>query len=85
MKVRMLVAVSGTRNGARWPARGETVDLPASEAMRLVDSGLAEKASESGPPVETATLPPAEVATPPAAKPPSRRRGRTGKGETAKE
>ncbi|MEU9215395.1 hypothetical protein AB0D47_02500 [Streptomyces sp. NPDC048376] len=85
MKVRMLVAVSGTRNGARWPDRGKTVDLPADEALRLVASGLAEKVTESGLPVETATLPPPEVTTPPAAKSPSRRRGRADKGETAKE
>ncbi|MGW0347566.1 hypothetical protein ACWDX8_13290 [Streptomyces anthocyanicus] len=85
MKVRMLVTMSGTRNGRRWPARGETTDLPASEAERLVAAGVAEEVAEPAPPVETATLPPAEVTAPPAAKPPSRRRGRTGKGESAKE
>lgn len=85
MKIRMLVAMSGTRNGARWPALGETVTLPDAEAGRLVASGLAERADEDTPAVETATAPPAEVSTPPAAKPPSRRRGRPGKGENAKE
>ena len=84
MKIRMLVAMSGTRNGARWPAPGETATLPDTEAVRLVASGLAEPVDE-GPPVETATAPPAEVTAPPAAKPPARRRGRAGKGETPKE
>jgi hypothetical protein len=84
VKIRMLVAMSGTRNGARWPALGETATLPDTEAARLVASGLAEEVATAAP-VETATVPPAEVTTPPAAKPPSRRRGRTGKGESAKE
>ncbi|WP_405695279.1 hypothetical protein OHA99_09405 [Streptomyces coelicoflavus] len=85
MQIRMLVTMSGTRNGSRWPARGETTDLPDGEASRLIAAGLAEEVAESGPPVETATLPPAEVAAPPAAKPPSRRRSRPGKGESPKE
>lgn len=85
MQIRMLVTMSGTRNGSRWPARGETTDLPDGEASRLIAAGLAEEVAEPASSVETATLPPAEVTAPPAAKPPARRRGRTGKGETAKE
>ncbi|MFA3877543.1 hypothetical protein ABS735_28355 [Streptomyces sp. MMCC 100] len=85
MQIRMLVTMSGTRNGSRWPARGETTVLPDGEASRLVAAGLAEEVAEPAPPVETATPPPAEVTAPPAAKPPSRRRGRPGKGESPKE
>lgn len=84
MKIRMLVAMSGTRNGARWPALGDTASLPDAEAARLVASGLAEPVDDTAP-VETATAPPAEVTAPPAAKPPARRRGRAAKGETPKE
>lgn len=85
MKIRMLVDMSGTRNGRRWPGRGASVEIPAAEAARLIDSGLAEEISDTEPPVEKATAPPAEVTMPPAAKSPSRRRGRPGKDESAKE
>lgn len=84
MKIRMLVDMSGTRNGQRWPARGAALVLPDAEAAHLIAAGLAEE-DHTTPQVETATLPPAEVTTTPAATPPARRRGRTGKGETAKE
>ena len=84
MKVRMLVGLSGTRNGEKWPQRGEVTDLPTAEAEQLVSSGIAEQADEDAP-VEAATAPPAEVSVPPAAKPPSRRRGRPAKGATPQE
>lgn len=46
MKVKMLVAVSGTRDGEAWPARGETADLPDAEAADLCAAGLAEPVAE---------------------------------------
>ena len=45
MRVRMLVAVSGTRDGERWPGKGELLDVPASEASDLCAAGLAEMAA----------------------------------------
>jgi hypothetical protein len=41
MRVRMKVTISGTRDGQPWPERGQSVDLPDSEAEQLVASGLA--------------------------------------------
>jgi len=42
MKVRMLIPISGTRNGAEWPGRGGVVDLPAGEAADMCAAGYAE-------------------------------------------
>lgn len=42
MRVRMLIQISGTRNGQPWPAKGGTVDLPDAEAKHLCESGIAE-------------------------------------------
>lgn len=47
MRVKMLVQVTGTRNGAAWPAPGEEIELPKHEADKLIAVGHAE-------PVETA-------------------------------
>lgn len=52
MRVKMLVSLTGTRNGVDWPPRGATVDLPDAEARDLVAGGLA-----ALPVVETATAP----------------------------
>lgn len=38
----MNIQVSGTRDGADWPAPGETVDVSAVEAEELVANGVAE-------------------------------------------
>lgn len=38
-KVKMLVQITGTRNGKRWPAPGGTVDLPAAEAEKYCRQG----------------------------------------------
>lgn len=46
MRVRMLVQVTGTRNGAAWPAPGEEIDLPKHEAEKLVAAGHAERTVE---------------------------------------
>jgi hypothetical protein len=43
MRVRMAVHITGTRDGHYWPEAGETVELPAWEANRLIANGSAEK------------------------------------------
>lgn len=61
MKVRLKIDVSGTRNGAPWPARGEIVELPDQEAADMCANGqadpVAEKASDKA---EKAVAPEAE-------------------------
>ena len=42
-KVKMLIKISGERNGSEWPEIGETVDVPKDEAESLVSNGYAEK------------------------------------------
>lgn len=37
MKVRLLVSISGTRNGQPWPPAGNVVDLPDDEAQHMVE------------------------------------------------
>ena len=54
MRVCMKASLSGTRDGAPWPAVGETVDLPKDEAEHLVEAGLAESAAGSAPVEEQA-------------------------------
>jgi len=39
--VRMIARISGTRDGADWPARGETLSVSKSEAEDLIRQGLA--------------------------------------------
>jgi hypothetical protein len=41
MLVRMLIHVSGGRNGVPWPRAGTTIDLPEDEAMGLIRSDIA--------------------------------------------
>lgn len=41
MRVQMKATITGTRNGADWPAVGESVDLPDGEATDLLAAGLA--------------------------------------------
>lgn len=62
MKVRLKVAISGTRNGVEWPTRGGVVDLPASEAVDLINGGLAEPVKLEDA-VETASAPSGDVET----------------------
>lgn len=61
MRVRMTVQVSGMRNGAEWPPRGGTIDLPDDEARQYIEANMAVPAGESEP--ETATAPTADVET----------------------
>ncbi len=57
--VRMLVKISGTRDGIDWPNAGQETELPATEAADLIQAGYA--ASAEAP--ETATAPTADVET----------------------
>lgn len=42
MRIRMLVEMTGTRDGQPWPAMGEEADLPTAAAAHLVSAGIAE-------------------------------------------
>ena len=62
--VRLLVTLSGTRDGAEWPSAGSVVVIPGPEARDMVASGLAVvvdgwRESASAQPSETAAAPPA--------------------------
>lgn len=46
MKIRMKVAVSGNRDGKRWPPIGGVIDLPDAEAAQYCASGLADPVAE---------------------------------------
>lgn len=46
MLVRIKGDLSGTRNGERWPRRGETIDLPPAEAAELCAIGMAERVAD---------------------------------------
>lgn len=59
MKVRMGIAMSGSRNGQPWPTRGEVVDLPDSEGADLCASGVASPVTEDE--AETAVPPTDDV------------------------
>lgn len=66
MKVKMIVSITGTRNGQDWPAAGETVDLPDAEARDLVAGGLAVQLdAKAAPVVETAAIEAPETADAP--------------------
>ncbi len=64
MKVRMIAAISGTRDGSDWPAAGETLECSNGEGADLIAAGLATaitKAPAEAP--ETATAKKPETAT----------------------
>lgn len=42
MKIRMTAALSGLRDGAPWPARGEEIVVPDAEGAELCANGMAE-------------------------------------------
>jgi len=46
MQVKLLVDISGTRNGEPWPGRGESVDLPEDEARAMIAVGMAAEAGD---------------------------------------
>lgn len=71
MRVKMIVQLSGTRDGKPWPGRGETMDLPDEEAAQMCASGMAETVKgepEKAVPkkAEAAETPEPEVTDPPA-------------------
>jgi hypothetical protein len=41
MRVRLIGTMTGTRDGVDWPPIGETIDLPADEAIGLVSNKMA--------------------------------------------
>ena len=47
MKVRMKEQITGFRNGVRWPAPGETLDVLEAEAVDLIAGGLAEVVAQT--------------------------------------
>lgn len=47
MKVILTGSITGRRNGAPWPAKGEQIDLPDAEAASLISSGMAAAAPEA--------------------------------------
>ena len=59
--VRMVVTITGTRNGEDWPKAGGTIDVPDAEAADLIAAGLAVAAEPAK--VQTATAPAPEKAT----------------------
>lgn len=63
MQVRMLVHMSGTRNGQEWPPAGVPMSLPEGEAADYIAAGIAEAADgkqtivgEAGPELEAAVI-----------------------------
>jgi len=46
MKVRLVSAISGTRDGKPWPAAGEEIDLPDAEAVAMLQNGSAKAVGE---------------------------------------
>ncbi|KIF69241.1 hypothetical protein HY68_12630 [Streptomyces sp. AcH 505] len=50
MKIRMLVEMSGTRDGQPWPAKGVPTELPTAAAAHLVAAGVAEEVPDGGAP-----------------------------------
>lgn len=46
MRVRMKIHITGTRNGEDWPAKGDDIDLPDTEAADLIANGYAQLAED---------------------------------------
>lgn len=57
MKVKMKVAISGTRNGEAWPAKGGTIVVPDAEGRDLCAQGYAEPVAEAPKPEKRAQQP----------------------------
>jgi len=52
VKVQMVVQISGTRDGADWPAPGGILEVPAEEAADLIAHGFAKVIEAKATPVE---------------------------------
>jgi hypothetical protein len=63
VKVRIKGDISGSRNGAPWPKRGETLELPDDEGAQLCASGLATPVKDSEKDVEAAVPDGSDVET----------------------
>ncbi|MFF2331822.1 MULTISPECIES: hypothetical protein [unclassified Streptomyces] len=50
MLIRMRVTMPGSRNGAPWPDKGDTLDLPDDEAEQLIRYGAADPAGDDEQP-----------------------------------
>lgn len=61
MRVKMLVQVSGLRDGQDWPGPGEELDLPEDEARQLIQQAMAAPVDGEGP--ESATEDRSDVET----------------------
>lgn len=61
MKIQMIASISGTRDGADWPAAGELLDVPESEGAQLIAGGLAKLPAKVEKRIETATAPKPET------------------------
>ena len=61
MKVKMIVSITGTRDGVDWPGIGEVVDLPDAEALDLVAVGYAAPAKTFTAPVRSTRAPSARI------------------------
>jgi hypothetical protein len=61
VKVRLLVDISGTRDGVPWPPRGNPVDLPEDEARSMIAAEQAVPwdgpAAKAPPAAERAVMP----------------------------
>jgi len=62
-KVIILQSISGSRDGADWPAPGESLEVPTAEAEQLVRLGFARvvEVKVTPKPVERAVAPKAET------------------------
>jgi hypothetical protein len=56
LKVKMLVAISGTRGGADWPPIGDVLEVSDDEGAQMCAGGLAEPVADT-PKAETAVAP----------------------------
>ena len=63
--VRILRPPTGFRDGVEWPAKGDTLDVPAAEADDLERIGIAERVAVEKAAPEKATAPVAETAAAP--------------------
>jgi hypothetical protein len=63
MKVRLTQTISGTRDGKPWPAAGEEIDLPESEAVAMLQNGTAKAVNTKDADVELRHVPGVDAAT----------------------
>lgn len=58
MRIRQLIDISGTIDGAEWPGRGEELTVADHVAADLIANGYAEAVSAKATKVETASADP---------------------------